>query len=265
MGEILFQNKKIFYRITGQGPDIILLHGFGENGNVFNHQIEFLKKDFRVLIPDLPGSGKSERLDGQPSLSDFADVVYQMARKKFGDTKFSLFGHSMGGYTTMAFVEKYKDSLNTFGLLHSSSFEDTEEKKETRKKSIEFIRKNGGSAFLKTITPGLFAESTQKEHPEYIHELLALTANISDEALIQYYHAMINRPDRSELLRSATIPVFFLIGKYDNVIPFDVSLKQSHLPIVSSVNILDNSGHMGMWEEKQKFNDKLKEFLQNFL
>lgn len=265
MAETEFQKKKIKYRTAGNGPTVFLIHGFGENGDVFNSQVNFLKNDYRLIVPDLPGSGKSECLDSNPSLSDFADLIFQIAKLECEEEKFSVFGHSMGGYTTMAFAEKYMEKLVAFGLLHSSSYADTDEKKESRRKSINFIQTNGGNSFLKTITPDLFSDESKKQHPEYVAHLMALTEGMADETLIQYYHAMINRPDRSFVLQHSTVPVLFMIGKYDKVVPLETALKQSHLPSVSSINILEKSAHMGMWEEGEKFNHKFKEFLQNFV
>ena len=68
--ELLYQNKKIFYRIVGTGNPVLLIHGFGEHGEVWKNQIEFLQNKFQLIIPDLPGSGKSARrcrqhLDGR--------------------------------------------------------------------------------------------------------------------------------------------------------------------------------------------------------
>lgn len=264
MAEIEFQDKTIHYTIAGNGPALVLLHGFGENGKVFSNQLEFLKNDYQVIIPDLPGSGQSEKLDGEVKLEDFADIIFAIMAKETPVEKFNLFGHSMGGYITMAFVEKYAERLQTFGLIHSSAFADTPEKVETRKKAIEFIKNNGGNTFLKTIIPDLFSEESKISNPEYIDELLELTAEITDETLIQYYQAMIKRPDRSVYLKQGTLPVLFIIGEYDNVIPLPVSLKQCHLPPISSVHILEHSGHLGMWEEADKTNFSLKNFLDTF-
>lgn len=264
MPVIDYQNKKVFYQTYGAGPAVVLQHGFGENGQVWNRQVDALKSSHLVIVPDLPGSGKSEKLDGDVTMTGFARVIKTILDKEIKDEKCHLFGHSMGGYITMAFVDQFPEVLNSFGLVHSSAFADTVEKKETRKKGIDFIKKNGGHAFLKTVVPGLFSEESKSTHPEYVDELLNLTKEISDEALIQYYHAMMQRPDRSDLLKQSALPVLFLIGKHDQTIPLDVSLKQCQLPPVSSVTILEHSGHLGMWEETQKANDTLVSFLQIF-
>ena len=269
MPYILFRGKKIFYRIEGEGKPVLLLHGFGEDGNIWNHQIKPLSKNYLLIIPDLPGSGKSEMIKGNCTLEDYAEVVKAIAdesifkRKK--ETQFSLIGHSMGGYITVAFAEKYPEILNSFGLFHSSAFADDEQKKATREKGIEFIQKNGTESFLKTVIPNLFSEQTKKTKPELITQLLNISKDISPEALIQYYKAMILRPRRTSVLESFSKPILFICGKYDTVVPLEDSLKQSQIPGVTYLHILKHSGHIGMWEESKLSSSFLKEFLSAVL
>lgn len=268
MPYVQFQTKKIFYRIEGEGKPVFLLHGFAEDGNIWNRQIEALKENNLLIVPDLPGSGNSEMLDSECNLKDYADVVKAIADEVVFKNDLSkqicLMGHSMGGYITLAFAEKYPELLNSLGLFHSSAFADTEEKKLTRKKAIDFIKKNGTESFLKSSIPNLFAEETKKQNPELIEQLFELAKNISAEALIQYYEAMILRPDRTSVLRTFQKPVLFIIGKYDNSVPLQSSLEQCYLPAVSVVHILQNSAHMGMWEEPELSNFFLQDFLNNF-
>jgi len=265
MPQILFQNKRIFCRIEGKGKPVVLLHGFAEDGNIWNRQIAVLKEKYLLIIPDLPGSGESEMLEGNAALEDYAEMIRaitdEVIFKEKKENQFCLIGHSMGGYITLAFAEKYPELLNSFGLFHSSAFADTEEKISVRRKGIVFLKKNGTEAFLKTSIPNLFSEETQKEKPEFIMQLFDMAKNISAEVLIQYYEAMILRPDRTDVLRTFEKPVLFIIGKYDAAVPLETSLQQCHLPAISSVNILQHSAHMGMWEEEELANNYLKEFL----
>lgn len=267
MPVIQFQNKKIFYRTEGKGKPVMLVHGFAENGNIWNKQIDSLKENNLLIIPDLPGSGDSEMLDGEVSIEDYADVLKSLADQiilKNGLTKqFCMIGHSMGGYITLAFAEKYSQLLNSFGLFHSSAFADNEEKILTRKKGIDFIKKNGIELFLKTSIPNLFFEQTKKEKPELTTQLFDLSKNISPEALIQYYEATMRRPDRTSVLKNFENPVLFIIGKHDASVPLQASLQQCHLPPISIVHILQRSAHMGMWEEKELSGSLMKNFLHD--
>ena len=268
MPHILYQNKKIFYRVEGKGRPVLLLHGFAENGNIWNLQVEKLKRNYCVIIPDLPGSGQSEILEGKCTLNDYAEVVKAIVDKeifKNEKTIFSLIGHSMGGYIALAFAEKYPEVLSSLGLFHSSTFADNEQKIETRKKGIDFIKKNGTEAFLKTSSPNLFSDQTKKERPELIQKLFNISKNISPDALIQYYEAMILRPDRTSVLRSFSKPILFITGTHDTAVPLQASLQQCHIPAITSVHIFKNSGHMGMWEEAELSTYYLENFLNDLL
>ena len=59
----------------GTGQPVMLVHGFGEDGNIWNGLVEYLE-GFKWIIPDIPGSGQSEMLDGENiSIEDYADVI----------------------------------------------------------------------------------------------------------------------------------------------------------------------------------------------
>lgn len=266
MKQIIFRNKTIFYRAEGKGKPVMLLHGFAEDGNVWEYQFKKLKENFFVIVPDLPGSGTSEMLEGEICIEDYAEVVKAIADKELlneNQNQFTLIGHSMGGYVTLAFAEKYPGFLNAFGLFHSTAYADDDAKKEMRKKGIEFIINNGVASFLKTTTPNLFSEKTKMSKPKLIENLIHISKYFSAEVLIQYYKAMIKRPDRTSVLKSFKNPVLFVIGKNDNAVPLQVSLEQCHIPIISHIKILQNSGHMGMWEEKKEANAFLLKFLMH--
>ncbi len=266
---ILFRNKKIFYKTEGSGNPVMLLHGFGEDGRIWNHQVEKFKKDFLVIVPDLPGCGQSELLDGDCSLEDYADVIKMIADNEAITSKtygtFSLIGHSMGGYITLAFAGKYGQLLNSFGLFHSSAFADDADKIATREKGIDFIEKNGVQLYAETTVPNLFSDQTRKDNPKLVKDLVEIAGKLPAETLIQYTRAMIKRPDTTAVLQSFSKPVLFIIGIHDNAIPLDASLKQCHLTQIGSTHFLQKSGHIGMWEEQELSNQYLDSFLNYFV
>jgi pimeloyl-ACP methyl ester carboxylesterase len=265
--EIQIAGKKIFYRFIGAGKPVILIHGFGEDGDIWKNQINFLKDRFLLVVPDLPGSGKSEMIDDM-SMEGMAEVIKQILDTEFpkvppsgGFREAVLIGHSMGGYIALAFAEKYPAYLNAFGLFHSTAYADNEEKKSARRKSIEFIEQHGAFEFLKTATPNLFSPFSKEEIPESIGEFISSLSNFSPAALVSYYEAMMQRPDRTEVLKKLKIPVLFIMGEYDNAVPLNDVLEQCHLPEKSYIHLLTKSGHLGMIEEADKSNRFLEKFL----
>lgn len=257
--ELSYQNKKICYRIIGNGNPVVLIHGFGEDGEVWKNQASFLKDKFKLIIPDIPGSGKSGMINDM-SMEGMAEIIKAIIQKEKIDL-FTIIGHSMGGYIMLAFAKKYPKHLNAFGLFHSTAYADNEEKKINRMKGIEFIKEYGAFEFLKTTTPNLFSQNTKDSTPRLIDEFITSLSNFSPDALVSYYTAMIQRPERTEILKKARIPVLFIIGEYDNAVPLQDSLQQCYLPEKSYIHILSKSGHLGMLEEADKSNQILKSFL----
>jgi len=270
---IRYQSSKIFYRTIGKGKPVILIHGFGEDGDIWNKQVGFLKGQFQLIIPDLPGSGHSELIKDM-SIEGMAETIKVILTEEKIE-QCTLIGHSMGGYITLAIAEKYPELLSSFGLVHSSAFADSEEKKSARLRSIEFINKNGAYDFLRTAIPGLFHPSGRSQRPdgfqqpddltpleESIEQLIEKGRSFTAEALVQYYQAMIGRPDRTHILKTFPRPILFIIGQHDNAVPFSQSLQQCYLPGQSHIHILRNSAHMGMWEETTPLNNFLLGFLQ---
>src|SRR5688572_27951543 len=105
MKELIYQNKKIVYQSIGDGKPVILIHGFGEDATVWRNQIPFLQNKFRLIIPDLPGSGRSELIDDM-SMEGMAEVFHEIIHAENIESC-PVIGHSMGGYITLALLEEY--------------------------------------------------------------------------------------------------------------------------------------------------------------
>lgn len=251
----------VYYTVTGKGHALVLLHGLAEDASSWNLQTEFLSSSYLVIVPDLPGSGRSP-LPDEVSMESLAGAVKAVLEAEEVEQAV-LIGHSMGGYVTLAFAGLYPQLVKALGLFHSTAYPDGEEKKATRKKNNEFIGSHGSHAFLQQATPALFSEESKKEHPEKVTALIERYKDFDPRSLIAYNEAMLQRPDRSRLLEDSSCPVLFIIGKQDGTIPFEQSLQQSHLPDTAYIHVLEHSGHLGMLEETDKSNEALKKFLQD--
>lgn len=260
---ISYQNKNIFYRTYGAGKSVMLVHGFGEDGNIWNQQTEFLQEKFHLIVPDLPGSGKSEIIDDM-SMEGMAEVLHSIIHEE-DIHRCTVIGHSMGGYITLALTEYYWNHVNAFGLFHSTAFSDSEEKKDTRRKGIEFINKYGAFEFLKTTSPNLFSSTSKLLMPNTIDEFIQTLKGFSDQSLTACYQAMMQRPDRTSVLKNTKLPVLFIAGENDIAVPLEDSLKQSHIPGLCHFHILKKSGHMGMMEEPEETNRMLDDFLTELI
>ena len=255
----------LFYRVEGAGIPVMLIHGFAEDGGIWKSQVDHLKKDFLLIIPDLAGSGHSAVQDPRQlpaTIDDHAGLLKAILQTE-GITRCVVIGHSMGGYVALALAEKYPDFVAAIGLFHSTAYADSEDKKAARAKGISFIRKHGAPVFIRQTAPDLFSETTQNQKPEIISGLIDKYDNFNANSLVSYYEAMIGRPDRTAVLRHFPGPVLFICGENDRAVPLEHSLQQSYIPDLSYIHILDQVGHMGMLEAPFQVNDLLSAFIKN--
>lgn len=259
--EIIYQNKRLHYKIRGSGNPIVLLHGFAEDHQVWKYQLDELEKDYKIIVPDLPGSGLSEAYDTENlSIEDLAKAINAVIEAE-NIQYFTLIGHSMGGYITLAYENLYYEKTKAIGLFHSTCYADSEIKIQNRKKSIDFIKNNGSESFLKTIIPDLYFNQP-KEFLE-IENHLTIAKKIGSSTLIQYYNAMIKRSNNDQLVQKINKPLLYIGGGHDKLIPVEQTIKESCLSVCSFITILKNSGHMGMIEEHQKTNETLNQFIHS--
>ncbi|NCU03936.1 MAG: alpha/beta hydrolase [Chitinophagaceae bacterium] len=248
------------YSVTGKGRQtIVLIHGFGEDSRIWKQQISFLENNFCLLIPDLPGTGQSIIGSATLSMESMADMIKLMLEEE-NSSQCIMLGHSMGGYVTLAFAEKYPEQLEGFGLIHSTAYADSAEKKEARQKSIGFIREHGAFEFMKTSIPNLFSSSFNNSNKQTVDELIAQSNQFTSEALIAYYEAMIARPDRMAVLQQSNVPVLFFIGSEDKAVNPADALAQTALPAVCSAKLISGIAHMGMLEAANELNTAVIEF-----
>jgi pimeloyl-ACP methyl ester carboxylesterase len=242
---------------------LVLLHGFAEDSSLWDRQKEYLKDKYRLIIPDLPGCGSAPLASNTDTSMEGLAAAVKARLDAENIQQCIMIGHSMGGYVTLAFAELYPDMLKTFGLFHSTSYADTEEKKAARRKGIEFIQKNGAASFIRQSTPNLFSERSRQEHPEWVSDLIQRYSSFNPDTLVRYYEAMIRRPDRSHVLKNFKGPVLFIIGAQDSAVPLTASLQQCHIPSISRIHILQDAGHMGMIEDSDRADRILESFTKD--
>ena len=253
-------SNNIFFNDSGSGQAVVFLHGFCETHKLWNNFVPKLNHSFRVITPDLPGFGKSPLPDAPFSLTDIADQLHDML-ESIGVEHPVLIGHSLGGYTTLAYAKKYAAELKGFGLFHSSAYADMPEKKENRTKLIDFIEHNGVVPFLGTFFPSLFYENKRQVYEPVIKQLIAEAQSIAPESVQEYARAMRDREENIELLKTFSRPIMMIIGENDQSVPLEKSLEQSKLIQRPYILRLKETAHMGMFEKPtETFN-----FLHNFL
>ncbi|WP_436375069.1 alpha/beta fold hydrolase [Cytobacillus sp. BC1816] len=247
----------ISYYDEGTGEPLVLLHGFCGSKDYWARVIPILAEDFRVIAVDLPGHGGSSLPAGDPSIEKMAEVI-KGAIDELGLGKVSLFGHSLGGYVTLAFAESYEEKLKSFSLVHSTASPDSEEGKKGRDIAAGKIDKEGIKSFIEGLVPKLFAPG--EKHPEEIQMAKEIGYRISPEGAKAALKAMKLRADRSHVLKSTKLPLLLVAGDKDQIIPLEKSFAVEG-PNIKQVNI-KAAGHMSMYEAPEELAENIRKFLK---
>jgi pimeloyl-ACP methyl ester carboxylesterase len=257
---------QLAYFDAGNGPvTILLLHGFGEDHCIWKRQIDFLSQYYRIIAPNLPGvycKPLTLHHTASPSIKNYVQIMHELMHHLHID-QYYIMGHSMGAYIGLAMADYYVNHVKGIGLIHSTSFADSDAKKISRLKVAEFLQEKGTLAYLELATQNLFGQAFKKAHPDQIQQLIENASEISKEAMIQFVMAMRNRTDYTYLLSQQNIPIWMIVGKQDIAIPFEDAQVQMNLLPSNHVLVLEEVGHMGMLEATDAVNNALYQFIQS--
>jgi pimeloyl-ACP methyl ester carboxylesterase len=255
---ILIKDSTVSYIDMGKGETMVLLHGFCGSKSYWEKIIPSLSENYRVIAPDLPGHGDSANLRDNYTIEDIADHM-----KDFIDQlnllQVTMFGHSLGGYITLAFAEKYSDRLNGFSLVHSTAFPDSDEAKKGREAGIEIVKQEGIQVFIDGLVPKLFSPANLETHAEDVDTTKEIGYSTLPQGAMSTLMAMKNRPDRNPVLKETSLPVLLLAGEEDQIIPAEKTFSVSKSTIKQVM--IKNSGHMSMYENPNKLLSVIKDFM----
>lgn len=237
------------YEISGNGPEnLVLLHGFMENLLIWDDMEQYLSKKFRLIKIDLPGHGRSDIYGEVHTMELMAEKVKEVT-DKLQLENFHLLGHSMGGYTSLAFAEKYPEVLKSLTLFFSTYYPDDEEKKEQRRKSFRIILENFRT-YVSAGIPNLFNPNEKDILEGKIELAKEIALSTKPEGALACVKGMIERTDKKNVLEKLESKILIIAGKHDNAVKTDVMVK--NLPDKTNIKsyILD-SGHNGHWEKPE--------------
>jgi pimeloyl-ACP methyl ester carboxylesterase len=250
----------IAFSKNGKGPHIILIHGFCESKEMWTSFAAELSTNYTVFCPDLPGFGESPINRDHISLEETAQLI-QDWMVELGIHHPVVIGHSLGGYVTLALAELMGIDLKAIGLFHSSALPDDGAKKKIRNKTIQFIKKHGVDKFIESFVPPLFSEQHRAENEGKINELIALGKKSAKKGLIAFIAAMRDRKDRMEVWQTFRGPKLMIAGELDSAVKIEASrLHKTH---ATHYHELIGTGHMGMFEKKEKTSEIIKKFLKD--
>lgn len=246
---VAFRKGKIAYSDQGKGRAVVLLHGFLGSKELLQHTRNALAKRFRVISIDLPGHGQSDCF-GYVHTMDLMAKAVKAVMDHLRLKRYVIVGHSMGGYAALAFAELFPEQVRGICLFHSTSYADNAQKKQDRDKAIKSVKRDPG-AFVRASIKNLFAAKNLKALKKEVSFATQIARKVPAQGIVNALEGMKDRPSRDVILHFAHYPIYFIVGKYDNVLPMQSLLDQAKLCKRGKALLLEQSGHMGFLEEPE--------------
>lgn len=234
-----------------QLPTICLIHGHGVDASIWDSVYADLALDHAVLTPDFA------RLSTLTTIESYADELYDVLQAANVE-KAILVGHSMGGYMALALAEQHPELVQGLVLYHSTATADDDAKREARQQVIKALQAEGTAPFIQKQMPKMVAPMYP---PEKTEELVDRYLMLPAEALAAGVKAIAGRPDRTAVLRNAEFSVLLVLGRDDQLIPYDKTAQLANLSSQIRVVAIEQAGHLSMVEQPEASLQAIRSFV----
>jgi pimeloyl-ACP methyl ester carboxylesterase len=243
-------DTKIYYEILGDGFPLLMIHGLSEHSHSWDPNLtKGLSKKFKVILFDLPGSGRSELSSKESSIKLFA---YQTSRlmNALGISKAHVLGISLGGMIAQELVLNYPEKIEKLILCstHCGGVEFIPRARALSMETIQHLRadrtKISTEDFIRRSVKALFTREFIENNSDYIEDYIQrkLSVPVSNKGLMRQQQATLNF-STYERLSTIKKPTLILHGKKDVMIPPQNSSILAEAIPNSKLVYLENSGH----------------------
>jgi len=260
MQSVSINGLDIAYQRSGDGPPLVLLHGFICDSRVWRPQIDELSRDFDVIAWDAPGCGQSSDPGEEFSMAEFADRLAGLL-DNIGLSSAHLLGLSWGGTMAMEFHRRHQDRV--FSLILADTYAGWTGSLGAEQAEQRLARCLGESEmpaeeWVPQCVPDAFSSTAPKE-------LLDGYASIMSDFHPAGFRAMSRAvvPDSRDILPGITVPTLLIWGDSDKRSPLTAGEAMRDAIPGSRLVVIPGAGHVSNMEQPEQFNAAVREFLQS--
>lgn len=244
---------KLSIETFGQGEPLVFIHGMGSAATAWKPLIKGLSNDFKLVLIDLPGHGKTPYSQNQPmDPNSLAKLIKQNLADLHID-KFHLIGNSLGGWICLEIAANYPESVSSVIALAPAGLWLT-----------PFTSRYPGEVALRVIAGGVNKlapsllnytwakqigfETVSPRWKELDYEICldATNAMANSTGYFPAWDALLGK--RFDKKVSENIPITIIFGDSDRTLPEKTCQERSLAPNHAKWIILPNTGHAPMWD-----------------
>ena len=264
MGTFTFDGLAVHYLDEGAGePAVLFVHGFPFRASMWEPQIPVaLESGRRAVAPDLPGFGDSAvpAQRSAYSIDGYADVVAALVGH-LGLGPVVLVGMSMGGYIALSVAERHAAVLAGLVLADTRADPDTPEGRQARSDQQATVDAAGDVSPLVDGLLGRVLAEGGRGRARAAARLEPMMRATAPAAWVGALEAMKQRPDRTGVLSSISVPVLVVVGERDAIVPVDVAEGVAKAIPGARLEVVPDAGHVANLENPDVFNRALADYL----
>jgi pimeloyl-ACP methyl ester carboxylesterase len=263
MRSVEVNGHSVAYRDVGEGPPLILLHGFLCDSRCWRRQLADLSNRFRVLAWDAPGAGHSSDPPDPFTTADWARCLVGFL-DVLGIERAQLLGPSWGGILAQEFYRSYPDRALTLILCDTYAGWKGSLPESACKERLE-------RCFLESSLPP--EEFVPRWVPEFFTEGASPDLKEEMSAVVSDFHLLGFRlmakssadTDTTDLLPNIAVPTLLVWGDDDRRSPMNIAEQFRDAIPNAELAIITSAGHVSNMEQPKQFNTQVRRFCQSNL
>jgi pimeloyl-ACP methyl ester carboxylesterase len=249
MPKLNSKGVNIYYEIHGQGPVLLLTHGFSATCDMWRGQVEALSRNHTLVIWDMRGHGQSDYPEDYSAYSETLTVADMAALlDRAGADKAVVGGLSLGGYMSLAFYRAHPERVKALLIIDTGpGFKKDEAREAWNKRALDTaaLYEKDGLAALQTAS---------RERATARHR--------SAEGLVRAARGMLTQRDARvmELLPEIKVPSLIVVGAEDTPFLAASDYMASKIPGARKV-VIPGAGHAVNIDQPEAFIEAVRDFL----
>lgn len=252
---------KPYVQVSGQGKPLVLLHGWGLHGGIWETVLPEFEKHFSVYNVDLPGFGRSPVYNGDYTMDYLVESVLSVLPEKF-----DLLGWSLGGLVATALsLEEPQRVKKLITVASNPAFVAGENwqygmQAKVLTSFIDYLEEDYEGTLIRFLGIQTMGSATQKEDIKRLKESVFLHGQPSKKAL-RGGLKILNDINLTDRLNKLSLPLLRLYGRLDSLVPVKVESEVSALLHHSKSKIYRKAAHAPFLSSTQEFIDDVMRFL----
>lgn len=228
---------------NSNGDTILFLHGWGQNIEMMKPVGDGFKKDYRIVILDLPGFGQSEEPTSLWTLYDYVECIHELLKKLKIDNPI-LFGHSFGGKISLLYASMYPVKKL---IVCGSPYRKEIKKLSMKTKVLKSLKKVPGINKLEDVAKRHIGSRDYRQASKMMREILVEHVNL----------------DITEEVKKIESPALIIWGDKDEEVPLDCAYELEKLISDAGVVLYPNCTHYAYLEGLKKTINVVRVFLES--